>query len=106
MKQPLTSKQQFWRDHIVAAQRDQLTYAEYAKQHRLNLKALYNWSMTLRRKGLLEQPASNFVELKVDKALPTHSAASVTEARVRLVNGVELALSDVNEQTLRWLASL
>ena len=28
MEQSLTSKQQFWRDHLLAAQRDQLTYAE------------------------------------------------------------------------------
>lgn len=106
MKQSLTSKQRFWRDHIVAAQRGQLTYAEYAKQHSLNIKSLYNWSMTLRHKGLLEQAESAFVELKVDSASPTRSAVSRTEAHVRLVNGVELALTGVNEQTLRWLASL
>lgn len=106
MKQPLTSKQRFWRDHIVAAQAGPLTYAHYAKQHGLNIKALYNWSMTLRRKGLLEQPGSAFVELKVEKIFPTQGAASPPEAHVRLVNGVELASTGINEQTLRWLALL
>lgn len=103
----LTNKQKFWRDHILAAKREQLTYADYAERHDLNLKAMYYWSMTLRRKGILEQPASAFVELKVKRASPIHrEAPSVTSTRVRLANGVELELSGVNEQTLRWLAAL
>ena len=106
MEQPLTSKQQFWRDHLLAAQRDQLTYAEYAKQNGLNLQALYHWSMTLRRKGILEQSASAFVELKAERASPIRSLPAPAGARVRLTNGIELELLGLNEQTLRWLAAL
>lgn len=107
MEQALTSKQRFWRDHIQAAKHEQLTYAEYAKRHNLNLKALYYWSMTLRRRGVLEQPAPAFVELKVKRTSSVRPETfSVASARVRLANGVELELSDVKEQTLRWLAAL
>lgn len=103
----LTNKQKFWRDHILAAKRAQQTYSEYAKQHDLSLNALYYWSMTLHRKGILQQSAPAFVELKVERASPIHrEAPSFTGTRVRLANGVELELSDVNEQTLRWLAAL
>lgn len=100
----LTSKQLFWHDHILAAKRDQQTYAEYAKRHQLNLQAMYYWSMTLRRKGILEQAAPAFTEVKVGR--PQASSVAPTGARVRLANGVELELSDVKEQTLRWLAAL
>lgn len=107
MAQALTRKQRFWRDHIQAAKRDQQTYADYARQHNLNLKALYYWSMTLRRKGLLEQPAPAFVELQVKRTSSVRSEASfITSARARLTNGVELELTGLNEQTLRWLAAL
>lgn len=102
----LTKKQQFWRDHILAAKREQQTYADYAKQHDLNRQALYSWSMMLRRKGLLERPASAFVELKVDQVSSIQRLSAATEVRVRLANGVELELAGLNEQTLRWLAAL
>lgn len=100
----LTKKQQFWRDHLLAAKKEQLSYAEYAKRHGLNRQALYNWSMTLRRKELLKQSTPAFVELKVEPSVPTLPPSA--RARVRLANGVELELPGLNEQTLRWLAAL
>lgn len=105
MEPPLSDKQQFWRDHLLAAQASQLSYAQYAKKHNLNLKGLYYWSMTLRRKGLLDQPASAFVELMVKPAAQPHLHPS-SSLRARLPNGVVLELEGLNEQTLRWLASL
>lgn len=104
MNMNLTSKQQFWRDHVLAAKRDQLTYADYAKQHDLNLQAMYSWSMTLRRKGMLEQEAPAFAEVKVER--PAVSSAAPTGVRVRLVNGVELEQGGLNEQLVKWLAAL
>lgn len=101
----MTNKQRFWRDHVLAAKREQLAYVDYAKRHDLNPQALYSWSTTLRRKGILEEQATQaFAEVKVGR-LPASSAAP-TEARVRLANGLELELVRLNEQTLRWLAAL
>ena len=108
MEPPLSDKQQFWLDHLVAARANQLSYAQYAKKHSLNLQALYYWSMTLRRKGLLNQSASAFVELKVKPAAQIGAAhpSANPSFRARLPNGVVLELEGLNEQTLRWLASL
>ena len=106
MEQPLTSKQQFWREHVLAAQRSQLSYAKYAAEHDLNVQSMYSWSTTLRRKGLLDPPTSAFIEAKVDPVRPDLGSHLPMRVRVRLANGVELELSAVNEQTLRWLASL
>lgn len=100
----LTKKQQFWRNHILAAKKEQLSYAEYAKRHGLNRQALYNWSVTLRRKELLEPSTPAFVELKVEP--PVSPLPPSTRARVRLANGVELELTGLNEQLVRWLAAL
>jgi|SRR5690606_18512455 len=100
----LTKKQQFWRDHILAAKTQQLSYAAYARRHGLNRQALYNWSMMLRRKGLLAQQTPAFVEVKIER--PAVGPESLIRARVRLANGVELELPGLNEQTLRWLAAL
>ena len=108
MDRALTDKQRFWRDHLLAAQASQLSYAQYAKKHSLNLQALYYWSMTLRRKGVLDQPASAFVELKVKPTAQVgadHPSAN-SSFRARLPNGVVLELEGLNEQMLRWLASL
>ena len=108
MERPLTDKQQFWRDHLLAARGSQLSYAQYAKKHSLSLQALYYWSMTLRRKGLLDQPASAFVELKVNPATQVGATRSSATSSFRacLPNGVVLELEGLNEQMLRWLASL
>jgi hypothetical protein len=104
MNMNLTSKQLFWHDHILAAKRDQQTYAEYAKRHQLNLQAMYYWSMTLRRKGMLKQSMPVFMEAKVER--PAVISAAPTGVRVRLVNGVELELAGLSEQLVRWLAAL
>ncbi|HTF83007.1 MAG TPA: hypothetical protein VL987_00410 [Cellvibrio sp.] len=106
MEQPLTNKQQFWREHVLAAQRSNLSYAKYAKEHDLSVQALYSWSTTLRRKGLLETVTSAFVELRADQVPSDPAPRLPVEARVRLANGVELELTALNEHTLRWLASL
>lgn len=108
MKRPLTTKQQFWRDHICAAQQSGMSYAAYAKEHGLNSKALYRWAMTLRHKGLMEPETPAFVQLSVnppaksDRVLDQRSAAVI----VRLPNAVEIKLLELNREALQWLASL
>jgi len=43
MSKPLTVKQQFWFDHISAAQASAHPLSDYAAEHNLSVKALYNW---------------------------------------------------------------
>ncbi len=42
MQKPLTFKQQYWFDHISAAQRNGQLLSAYAKAQQLNVKAPYN----------------------------------------------------------------
>lgn len=44
-----TQRQQFWFDHVQAAQAFSGTMAEYARTHNLNAKYLYNWGAIFRR---------------------------------------------------------
>jgi hypothetical protein len=57
-RQP-TDKQRYWFNHITAAHSQNLSLAQYATQHNLSLKALYNWHWILKSKGLLGVPESN-----------------------------------------------
>ena len=54
----LTNKQQYWLEHIRRAKSGQQALTDYAKEHELSLKALYNYHWLLRKKGLLAETAS------------------------------------------------
>jgi hypothetical protein len=108
MNKQLTTKQSFWLDHIQAAQRSGLSFANYAAKHKLNVKALYNWALILRRKGAFEQSDKAFVELNVDtspkttrSALPNHQAV-----RIFLPNGIRIELPEFNANAIAGLATL
>lgn len=108
MNKELTTKQSFWLGHIQAAQRSGSSFANYAAKHKLNVKALYNWALILRRKGALEQRQNDFVELKVDSlprvtssALPNHQPV-----RIFLPNGIRIELPEFNANALAWVATL
>lgn len=47
MSKLLTTKQQYWFDHITAAQQYGQSLSVYAAQHQLSLKALYRWRWRL-----------------------------------------------------------
>jgi len=50
---PLTTKQQYWLDHLLACERSGQSMKDYAEQHGLSTSAFYAWKKTLRRKGVL-----------------------------------------------------
>jgi hypothetical protein len=108
MDKKLTTKQSFWLDHIQAAQRNGLSFANYASEHKLNVKALYNWALILRRKGVLEHSENAFVELKVD-ALPRVTSSTFPShqpVRIFLPNGIRVELPEFNANAMAWLATL
>ena len=43
MQKSLTIKQQFWFNHVIAAESCSLPLSAYAAQHNLSAKSLYNW---------------------------------------------------------------
>ena len=74
----------FWLDHLRACREQRQTLKAYAQEHGLSVSALYSAHSTLKRRGVLTDPAPaapTFVPVRI----PTVSAAF----RVSLPNGVE-----------------
>jgi len=97
--QPLTTKQQYWLDHISQARSAGMSLSSYAEQENLSLKALYNYQTILRRKGLIEQD-SRFIRLSPNQA--STPPAGNTLVRITLLNGVCVDMP-VNESDLASL---
>lgn len=96
----LTTKQQFWLDHITQAKDLGLSLSAYAKQQNINLKALYNYQTVFRKKGIVESE-SRFTQLAPIK--PNQSMTQLsTIARVTLRNGIYIELP-VNESGVEAL---
>ena len=58
----ITKRQQFWRDHVLAAAAYEGSIVEYAKVHSLKTKDIYQWKTALTKRGLLpvdKAPASS-----------------------------------------------
>ena len=73
----------FWLDHLRACREQRQTLKAYAQEHGLSVSALYSAHSTLKRRGVLTEPAPaapTFVPVR----LSTGSAAF----RVYLPNGV------------------
>ena len=49
----ITERQQYWLNHIKAADASEGTLVAYAAAHDLKVKDLYQWKTTLSRRGLL-----------------------------------------------------
>ena len=77
------ARDQFWLDHLRACREQRQTLKAYAQEHGLSVSALYSAHSTLKRRGVLTEPAPaapTFVPVR----LSTVSAAF----RVYLPNGV------------------
>lgn len=101
MPKSLTAKQQYWFDHITAAQHNSQSLSDYAVQHNLSIKALYNWRWMLSKR--IEKPTpkkSAFV-----KILPPASSARAREEStvVILPNGIRLQFSALTPSLLTML---
>src|SRR6056297_1727177 len=53
---PITERQQYWLDHIRAAEAFDGSIADYARSEGLKPKELYSWKGILDRRGLLDRP--------------------------------------------------
>lgn len=101
MQKPLTAKQQYWFDHISAAQRNGQSLSAYAEAHQLNIKALYNWRWTFSKREL-KQPATQTSFVKV---LPPSKVANSIQAPiiVTLQNGVRLQFDEFTSDIMALL---
>jgi hypothetical protein len=55
---PITERQQYWLDHIRAAEAFDGSIADYARSEGLKPKELYSWKGILARRGLLGTEAA------------------------------------------------
>ncbi len=77
-------RERFWLDHLRTARQQGLTLKAYAQAHGLSVSALYTARSTLKRRGVLSEPAPappTFVPVRL---CPPAGAAF----RVHLPNGV------------------
>lgn len=105
----LTTKQQFWFDHVQAASASQGSVAAYAAQHNLSSKALYAWKSRLSHKKLAAKTTSGFTPLKLDaecKTLISKSTESPS-CRVTLATGARIEfMGDLTPATVRSILTL
>lgn len=105
MPKPLTDKQQFWFNHVIAAKHCALPLSTYAAQHNLKVKSLYNW----RCKFSQQKNQSANTESPFIKIIPSAKPILVTHAsenpitQVTLPNGISLALPNLTVDILTLL---
>lgn len=103
MQKPLTAKQQFWFDHISAAQRSGQSLSDYAAAHQLNLKALYNWRWTFSKRDLrVPTKKTAFIKVLPPSCMPTSTSAPIIAT---LPNGVQLQFDVLTQDVLAMLRS-
>ena len=87
-----SDRQQFWLDHIRAAEAGGGTMADYAAAHDLKVGALYEWRRKLRRQGILpgKSVKGGFVPVR----------GSLAGCTVTLRNGVQVQIAADVEATL------
>ena len=49
----ITKRQTYWRDHVLAAAAFDGTIVQYARQHNLKTKDIYQWKTALTKRGFL-----------------------------------------------------
>ena len=52
---PITERQKFWREHVLAAAAFDGTIVEYAKANNPKTKDIYQWKTSLTKRGLLDR---------------------------------------------------
>ena len=103
MQPSLSTKQQYWKDHIEQALSEKTSLTGYAKRHNLDPQALYNYKSLLQKKGVLPQSAGAFAKVCIS---PQPGATRSSPVRARLPNGVILELPSVTTDVLASLMAL
>lgn len=102
--QPLTAKQQYWMNHLQAADTSQMSLTEYAKANGLKARDLYNARWKLKRSGQLPESIDSTAFVRVQN-VPSHSHQAVHLA-IRFDNGIQCQLSADVDALSRVLSQL
>ncbi len=69
----ITKRQQYWREHVLAAATHDGSIVEYAKLHDLKTKDIYQWKTALTKRGFLpmaeREVAADFVAMSLMRTL-------------------------------------
>ena len=82
-----SERQQYWLDHIKAAEAGGGTIADYAVAHDLKVGSLYEWRRKLRRQGLLPGKP------RTKGFIPVSAATTRRGCIVTLRNGVQVQIA-------------
>lgn len=84
----ITERQQYWRDHVVAAAAHESSIVEYAAANNLKTKDLYQWKTALTKRGFLplekDAPASDFTKVKMTTTPAKKPISTVPSVQCRL----------------------
>ena len=97
MNTSITPMQQHWLDHSRAVDESELSLAEYAKLHQLNINAFYNGRHLLRKKGLLdlaEEKPATFIKVLPKPVFQQPSRSTESAFRIKLPNGLQIDVPD------------
>lgn len=86
----LTKTQRYWLDHIQQAHASGQGLSDYAAQHRLRLKALYQYRWLFRKRGVLDERKQTMAFVKVRPAAVPQPAPVI----VHFPNGIRVELTD------------
>ena len=71
MNEASTVKQQFWLDHIEAADSSGLSIAQYAKQHDIKAQKLYHWRSVIKSRSTSVSTKDTFTRVVTSTPLPS-----------------------------------
>lgn len=99
-----TTKQQQMLEHIQRAQQLGQSLSDYAREHGLSPKALYNYHWLLRQKGLLQAASDSAPFVKVTPTLLQSrlSSATAMTCHIYFPNGIRIQV-DVDDNLLSTL---
>jgi hypothetical protein len=86
----LTEKQRYWLNHIQQAKASGQSLSDYAAEHALRLKALYQYRWLLRKKGMLDEISESPAFVKVT---PPVVPVPQTKVTVHFPNGIRVELA-------------
>ncbi|MBA3562420.1 MAG: hypothetical protein H0W33_00120 [Gammaproteobacteria bacterium] len=98
-KPELSERQQYWLEHITAADASDGTLVAYAAAHELNVKDLYQWKTAFARRGVLPGKAGKRAFVRVATP-PPPAAALPTSCSITLPNGVRLQVAGALDATM------
>lgn len=87
---PLTTRQKHWLDHLTAAAASDGTLVEYAREHQLTPKHLYQWKARLIALGYLERAGAAKQTAFVRVATPP--SPTLAKANLVMPNGIRVEL--------------